>query len=98
MALIGRVRARSKKLIVILVSGRPMIITDQLASADAFVAAWLPGLEGEGVADDLFGDKPFTGKLSFTWPRSMDQAADQLEQQHGSSKPLFPFGYGLTTK
>jgi beta-glucosidase len=91
---INRVRERSRTLIVILVSGRPMIITDVLDTADAFVAAWLPGSEGAGVADVLFGDLPFTGKLSFTWPRSMDQiplVKALLDD------PLFPFGYGLET-
>ena len=91
--LIARVRPLVKKLVVILVSGRPMIINDALKSADAFVAAWLPGTEGEGVADVLFGDQPFTGKLPFTWPKSIDQLPFDF------SKPvkdaLFPFGYGL---
>lgn len=86
--LIEQVGERSEKLIVILVSGRPLIITEELGLADAWVAAWLPGTEGQGVADVLFGDQPFTGKLSFRWPRSMDQLHDD---------PLFPFGYGLTT-
>ena len=53
-----------------LLSGRPMIVTDALPMADAFVAAWLPGTEGQGVADVLFGDYKPTGKLAFTWPRS----------------------------
>lgn len=90
--LIERMRRRSKKLIVILLSGRPMIITDQLPLADAFVAAWLPGSEGQGVADALFGDTPFTGKLSFTWPRSMDQ----IPVDPACTDALFPFGYGLS--
>jgi len=95
--LVQRVRERSKKLIVILISGRPMIITDQLRLADAFVAAWLPGTEGQGVADVLFGDVPFTGKLPYTWPRSMDQIPFDSANlpAEGCSAPLFPFGYGL---
>jgi beta-glucosidase len=99
-ALIARMRERSKKLVVILISGRPMIITEQLNAADAFVAAWLPGTEGEGVADVLFGDKPFTGKLPFTWPRSMDQIPFDLKHlpDTGPDAPLFPFGYGLETR
>ena len=59
--------------VIVLVSGRPMIITDEIADADAFVAAWLPGTEGQGVAEVLFGDYGFTGKLSFSWPRNMSQ-------------------------
>jgi beta-glucosidase len=94
-ALIVRVRARVKKLVVILFSGRPLIITDEIAQADAFVAAFWPGTQGEGIADVIFGDKPFTGKLSYTWPRSMDQIP--LNGSH-AGEPLFPFGHGLTTK
>ncbi len=89
---------QSKTVIVILISGRPRVITDQLSLADAWVAAWLPGTEGAGIADVLFGDDPFTGKLSFSWPRSNEQlpininnSADKI----GCDAPLFPFGYGL---
>jgi beta-glucosidase len=92
VALIDRLRPTCKRLVLILISGRPMIVIDQLAKCDAFVAAWLPGTEGQGVADVLFGDYPFTGKLPYTWPRSMDQIP--LSQAH-SQEPLFPFGYGL---
>ena len=59
--------------VVLLVSGRPQVITDQLGQMDALVASWLPGSEGAGVADVLFGNEPFTGRLSVTWPRSEDQ-------------------------
>jgi len=72
-SVITRLRERSKLLVVILLSGRPMIVTEQLRVADAFVAAWLPGAEGAGVADILFGDFPFTGKLPYTWPRTNAQ-------------------------
>ena len=94
VALLERVRSRCRKLVVILISGRPLIVTDHLPQWDAFVAAWLPGTEGQGVADVLFGDYPFTGKLSFTWPRSMDQIPLSA-LVHEGGKPLFPFGYGL---
>jgi beta-glucosidase len=83
-------RAQSEDLVVILLSGRPMIITEQLPLADAWIAAWLPGTEGDGVAQVLFGEYPFTGKLAYTWPRSMDQ----IPHTRGGD-PLFPFGYGL---
>ncbi len=89
--LIESVRARVDRLVVILISGRPLIITDQLPLADAWVAAWLPGTEGQGVADVLFGDFPFTGRLPFTWPASMDQ----IPLGVSTGEPLFPFGYGL---
>jgi beta-glucosidase len=77
--------------VVILLSGRPLMLTDHLDLADAWVAAWLPGTEGQGVADVLFGDEPFTGKTAFSWPAAMDQ----LPLGSGSGEPLFPFGYGL---
>jgi beta-glucosidase len=96
-ALLERMRAQSQLLIVIIVSGRPLVITEQLSNADAWVAAWLPGSEGQGVADVLFGDYPFTGKLPFSWPRSMDQIPFDLADlpAQGCAAPLFPFGYGL---
>ena len=98
--IINRMRERSQKLIVVLVSGRPMIITDELEATDAFVVAWLPGTEGAGVADVLFGDYEFTGKLPYTWPRSMNQLPFDFANlpAEGCDAPLFPFGYGLTTE
>ncbi len=92
-------RPRCDKLVVLLVSGRPMIVTDQLAGWDAFVAAWLPGTEGEGVADVLFGSLPFTGRLPFSWPRNNAQLPfDFANLPTGEDGPLFPYGYGLTTR
>ena len=81
--------------VVVLLSGRPLILGPVATQADAILAAWLPGTEGQGVADVLFGDVQPTGKLSFTWPRSMDQVPlghDKLMIDN----PLFPYGYGLT--
>ncbi|GAB4519393.1 MAG: glycoside hydrolase family 3 N-terminal domain-containing protein [Anaerolineae bacterium] len=97
-AMIERLRERSEHLVVVLLSGRPLIITEQLAIADAFVAAWLPGTEGQGVVDVLFGDKPFTGRLPYTWPRSIDQLPFDFANLpiEGCSAPLFPYDYGLT--
>ncbi len=80
--------------VVVLLSGRPMIINNVLEQADAFVAAWLPGTEGQGVADVLFGDYKPTGKLSYTWPRSMDQLPINVGDKNYD--PLFPYGFGLT--
>ena len=79
------------------VQGRPVIITDWLPQADAVVAAWLPGTEGAGVADALFGDQPFTGKLPYTWPREVEQLPFDFENftAAGPDAPLFPYGYGL---
>ncbi|MEJ2662966.1 MAG: glycoside hydrolase family 3 N-terminal domain-containing protein [Spirochaetia bacterium] len=80
--------------VVILISGRPLIITDEIAKANAFLAAWLPGTEAEGIADVLFGDYKPTGKLAYTWPRSNAQIP--INKGDGKKNPLFPFGYGLS--
>jgi beta-glucosidase len=80
--------------VVVLISGRPMIINDVLDQADAFIAAWLPGTEGQGVADVLFGDYAPTGKLPLTWPRSVDQIPINVGDE--AYDPLFEYGYGLT--
>jgi beta-glucosidase len=91
-ALIDRAKASGAPVTTILLSGRPLILGSSLKASDAFIAAWLPGTEGEGVADVLFGDFAPTGKLPREWPRNDRQfAADHM---HG--KPLFPLGYGLT--
>jgi beta-glucosidase len=81
--------------VVLVVSGRPMTITDQLPEIDGLVASWLPGTEGEGVADTLFGDVPFTGQLPQSWPRSLGQ--EPINVGDPSYNPLFPFGWGLRT-
>jgi len=78
--------------IVVLLSGRPLIIQKELEASSAFVAAWLPGSEGQGVADVLFGDYDFEGKLSFTWQKHQD---DNFHIGDAHYKPLFPFGFGL---
>ena len=80
--------------VVVLISGRPMIIEDQLAQADAFVAAWLPGTEGQGVADVLFGDHDFTATLPVSWPRTINQVP--INVGDATYDPLFPYGFGLT--
>ena len=80
--------------VVILLSGRPMILGDVLNKADAFIAAWLPGTEGAGVADVLFGDYKPTGKLSYSWPKSMEQVP--LRTRAKDVEPLFRMGYGLS--
>jgi beta-glucosidase len=80
--------------VVVLISGRPMIVNGVLDKADAFVAAWLPGTEGQGVADVLFGDYKPTGKLSFTWPRSMAQIPINVGDPQYD--PLFACGFGLS--
>ncbi len=79
--------------VVILISGRPMIIDRVLEKCDAFVAAWLPGTEGQGVADVIFGDYRPTGKLSHSWPRSVSQLP--INVGDANYDPLFKYGFGL---
>lgn len=84
------------KCVVLLVLGRPLVIEPYLPHIDALVAAWLPGTEGQGVADVLFGDYDFTGKLPQTWFKSVDQLPMNFGDAHYD--PLFPLGFGLTNK
>ena len=96
--LIVDIGKQSKKVVVVLVAGRPRVITKQLPLAVAWVAAWLPGTEGGGIADVLFGDYPFTGKLSYSWPRSNEQLPININNsadKTGCDALLFSFGYGL---
>jgi beta-glucosidase len=86
IAAVKTMKAAGIPVVVVLVSGRPMILGDVLDEASALVAAWLPGSEGQGVADVLFGDFKPTGKLSFTWPKAVGK---------GTADPLFAYGYGL---
>jgi beta-glucosidase len=79
--------------VVVIYSGRPLVLGDVLDQADAVVAAWLPGSEGAGMADVLFGDHPPTGKLSLPWPRTADDVARAGTADAGA--PLFPVGFGL---
>ena len=91
---IAKVKAAGIPVVVVVVSGRPLILGKALDMADAVVAAWLPGTEGQGVADVLFGDYKPTGKLSVTWPRSMDQVP--INVGDARYDPLFAYGFGLT--
>ncbi|MFI5590722.1 glycoside hydrolase family 3 protein [Amycolatopsis sp. NPDC051758] len=93
LALLGKLKASGVPTVVVTVSGRPLDITGLLPSIDGLVAAWLPGSEGAGVADVLYGDYNPTGRLSFTWPRSSSQEPINV----GDGKQgLFPYGYGLS--
>jgi beta-glucosidase len=85
--------SRVTKCIVVLFSGRPLIINTQLNQASAFVAAWLPGTEGAGFTDVLFGDYGFVGKLPVTWPNAVTQEPINLDD---GKTGLFPFGFGIT--
>ncbi len=94
LATIDNVRKAGIPLVLVVVSGRPLILGDAANAADAIVAAWLPGTEGDGVADVLFGDFKPVGKLPFTWPRSMDQLP--LHIGSPAYDPLFAYGFGLS--
>jgi len=97
-AAIGRLRASTRNLIVIIVSGRPLIITNEVKTWDALVAAWLPGSEGAGVADVLFGKTPFSGTLPMHWPRSTLQLPiDWTGATSDDTQPLYPRNFGLET-
>jgi beta-glucosidase len=94
-AVVDAVCGAIEKCVVLIVSGRPQIVTDQLGEMDALVASWLPGSEGAGVADVLFGRQGFTGRLSVSWPRSEDQVP--INVGDAVYDPLYPFGWGLRT-
>jgi beta-glucosidase len=92
LATLGRLRASGVPVIVVLVSGRPLDVADQLPGWAALLAAWLPGTEGAGVADVLFGTRAPTGRLPMSWPASADQ---QPVNSGDGRTPLFPYGFGL---
>jgi beta-glucosidase len=89
---IKNITSRGVPVIAVLISGRPLITNLELEASSAFVAAWLPGSEGGGVADVLFGGENFSGKLSFSWPKSTEQIARVGDEDYD---PLFPLGFGL---
>ena len=96
-AAIDKVCSQAAKCVVVVVSGRPLIIDPaQRSKVDALVEAWLPGSEGEGVSDPLFGRTPYTGKLPVTWPRTIAQ--EPINVGDRNYNPLYPFGYGLRTR
>ena len=90
-----------KPVILVMVTGRPVLIDTEINWCTAAVAAWLPGGEGGGIADVLFGDYNFTGKLTHTWPASAEQIPINTgtvyadEQKGIGGEPLFPYGFGL---
>ena len=100
LALLRRLRASGIPVVSVFLTGRPLVINEELEASDAFVVAWLPGTEGGGIADVLFRkpngrvNHPVTGKLSFSWPRDVTQTA--INRHDANAEPLFPFGFGLT--
>ena len=98
IAVVRKAKASGLPTVVVLLSGRPMILDSILPYADAILAAWLPGTEGDGVADVLYGKYNPTGKLSHTWPRSMAQIPINVGPDGEKPKdvPLFEFGFGVS--
>jgi beta-glucosidase len=97
LAAIKNLQVTCKKVVVIIVSGRPLLIANEVGSWDALVAAWLPGTAGEGVADVLFGDKKFSGKLPLPWPKTSEQLPLTLTGKTADGTDvLFPRYFGLT--
>jgi beta-glucosidase len=94
VAAVENLKAAGIPVVVVVVSGRPLILGPVLDKADALLAAWLPGTEGEGVADVLFGDYKPAGKLTFSWPRTMAQIG--VHRGDAGYNPLYPYGYGLS--
>ena len=94
VAAVENMKAAGIPVVVLLLSGRPMVVDNVIGKADAFVAAWLPGTEGDGVADVLFGLYKPKGKLSFSWPRTMVQVT--VHRGDANYDPLFKYGYGLS--
>ncbi len=88
---------KGPKIVTLLISGRPMVVTKQINQSDAFIAAWLPGSEGDGIAEVLFGKHNFKGKLPHSWPKSIEN----FEGKYGpnfwdpTNIPLYKYGYGL---
>ena len=99
LALLERVSGRGVPVATVLLSGRPLWVNREIDRSDAFVAAWLPGTEGKGIADVLFrhadgGVTDFQGRLSYSWPRTACQTA--VDKGDAGYHPLFAYGYGLT--
>ena len=89
---------KGPKVIVVLISGRPLVVTNQIEQSDAFIAAWLPGSEGSGIAEVLFGDFNFKGKLPHSWPNTVEDFEGKFGPNFwdASITPMFKFGYGLS--
>ncbi|MFT4938319.1 MAG: beta-glucosidase [Paraglaciecola sp.] len=92
-ALIKAYHDGGKKVITLLISGRPLLVNEQIEQSAAFVAAWLPGSEAQGIAEVLFGDYNFKGKLGFSWPGDVSQIG--IQQDEPNYAPRYPYGFGL---
>lgn len=95
IATIRNITEKGIPVVAIMICGRPLVIEKELEAAKAFVVAWFPGSEGQGISDVIFGDYPVQGKLSFTWQRYDD---DNFNIGDENYDPLFPYGFGLEYK
>ena len=95
IAVLKKARTSGVPVVTVVLSGRPVMLGPVLESSDAVLAAWLPGTEGQGVADVLFGAAKPTGKLPHTWPKWIEQVPCNVGDDR-TTESLFPFGYGLT--
>lgn len=93
-ATVANLKAAGVPVVTVVLSGRPVILGDVLGNSNAVVAAWLPGTEGAGVVDVLFGDFKPTGKLGYSWPKSVAQLP--MNMHVANYDPLFKVGYGLS--
>jgi len=94
LELIRKLKAQGIPVVAVMLSGRALYVNPQINAADAFVEAWLPGSEGEGIADVLTGKYDFTAKLSFSWPKDPDQTPLNVGDE--TYDPQFAFGFGLS--
>lgn len=100
LQLLKRLKAQGVPVVSVFLSGRPLWVNPEMNASDAFVAAWLPGSEGGGIADVIVGDREgrprtdFRGRLSFSWPKTAAQF--DLNRGEANYDPLFAYGYGLT--
>jgi beta-glucosidase len=93
-ALVAELKALGKPVVLVLLTGRPLLVSTAFDDADAILVAWLPGSEGDGVADVLYGDFAPTGKLSHSWPRELTQIP--INAGDAKYEPLYPYGFGLS--
>ncbi|MGY6743672.1 MAG: glycoside hydrolase family 3 protein [Cecembia sp.] len=84
--------------VVLLISGRPLVVTHEIEQSNAFIAAWLPGSEGDGIAEVLYGAYDFKGKLPHSWPKSVEDYHGKYGPNYWDDTimPLFPLGFGLS--
>jgi len=95
LATLRNITSKGIPVVAVMICGRPLVIEQELAESNAFVVAWFPGSEAQGVADVIFGDYPFQGKLGFSWPRYDDENWNLGDPGYN---PIFPYGFGLTYK